>query len=110
VRHHRQGLGEGWVTPEIPRKPHRQKSRRRRLRPGRTACADQLNQAGHSVTVFERADRIGGLLMYGIPNMKLDKEEVVQRRVDLLADRGHRFQNRHRHRQGLRVDCGKTPQ
>jgi NAD(P)H-dependent glutamate synthase small subunit len=55
--------------------------------PAGLACADQLNQAGHAVTVFERADRIGGLLMYGIPNMKLGKE-VVERRVQLLADEG----------------------
>src|SRR5205823_5251765 len=50
----------------------------------------QLNRAGHTVTVFERADRVGGLLMYGIPNMKLDKR-LVQRRVDLLAAAGVRF-------------------
>jgi glutamate synthase (NADPH/NADH) small chain len=56
--------------------------------PAGLACADQLNQAGHSVTVFEREDRIGGLLMYGIPNMKLDKELVVQRRVNLMAEEG----------------------
>jgi glutamate synthase (NADPH/NADH) small chain len=54
------------------------------------AAADQLNQAGHSVTVFERADRPGGLLMYGIPNMKLEKE-VVERRVQLLAQEGIDF-------------------
>ena len=50
--------------------------------PAGLAAADQLNKAGHSVTVYERADRIGGLLVYGIPNMKLDKK-YVQRRVDL---------------------------
>ncbi len=54
------------------------------------AAADQLNKVGHSVTVYERADRIGGLLMYGIPNMKLDKA-VVQRRLDLLAAEGVAF-------------------
>jgi len=54
------------------------------------AAAAQLNKAGHSVTVYERADRIGGLLMYGIPNMKLGKD-VVQRRVDLLAEEGVTF-------------------
>ena len=58
--------------------------------PSGLACADQLNQAGHSVTVFERADRPGGLLMYGIPNMKLDKS-VVQRRVDLMSAEGVNF-------------------
>src|SRR5207302_2001648 len=58
--------------------------------PAGLACAAQLNRAGHWVTVFERADRIGGLLMYGIPNMKLDKR-TVQRRVDLLAAEGVSF-------------------
>ena len=58
--------------------------------PAGLACAQQLNRAGHLVTVFERADRVGGLLMYGIPNMKLDKA-VVDRRVKQLADEGVRF-------------------
>jgi NAD(P)H-dependent glutamate synthase small subunit len=58
--------------------------------PAGLAAADQLNRAGHEVTVYERADRIGGLLMYGIPNMKLDKQ-TVQRRVDLLAAEGVKF-------------------
>jgi len=59
--------------------------------PAGLACAAQLNAAGHQVTVFERADRIGGLLMYGIPNMKLAKTDVVQRRIDLLAAEGITF-------------------
>jgi glutamate synthase (NADPH/NADH) small chain len=58
--------------------------------PAGLACAAQLNKAGHTVTVFERADRVGGLLMYGIPNMKLDKR-VVERRVRLLVDEGVKF-------------------
>jgi glutamate synthase (NADPH/NADH) small chain len=58
--------------------------------PAGLAAAAQLNKAGHYVTVFERADRIGGLLMYGIPNMKLDKQ-VVQRRVELMAAAGIKF-------------------
>ena len=58
-------------------------------RPASPAAA-QLNRAGHTVTVIERADRIGGLLMYGIPNMKLDKR-LVERRVRLMADAGVRF-------------------
>ena len=58
--------------------------------PAGLAAADQLNQVGHSVTVFERADRIGGLLMYGIPNMKLEKF-VIQRRTNLLAAEGVEF-------------------
>ena len=52
-----------------------------------------LNRAGHKVTVYERADRIGGLLMYGIPNMKLDKQ-LVDRRLDLLRRRRHRVRHR----------------
>ena len=58
--------------------------------PSGLACAAQLNRAGHWVTVYERADRIGGLLMYGIPNMKLDKS-IVQRRIDLMAQEGVKF-------------------
>lgn len=59
--------------------------------PAGLAAADQLNRMGHSVTVFERADRIGGLMMYGVPNMKTDKEAVVQRRVNLMAEEGITF-------------------
>jgi len=59
--------------------------------PAGLAAADQLNKAGHTVTVFERADRPGGLLMYGIPNMKLDKKEVVLRRIALMEEEGVEF-------------------
>jgi glutamate synthase (NADPH/NADH) small chain len=58
--------------------------------PAGLAASDELNQMGHNITVFERDDRIGGLLMYGIPNMKLDKK-VVNRRVDLLTTEGIEF-------------------
>ena len=58
--------------------------------PAGLAAADQLNQMGHKVAVYERADRIGGLLMYGIPNMKLEKE-TVDRRVNLLREEGIDF-------------------
>lgn len=58
--------------------------------PAGLAAADQLNQAGHTVTVYERQDRIGGLLMYGIPNMKLDKE-LVEKRNALMAAEGISF-------------------
>eukprot|EP01061_Rhynchopus_euleeides_P000702 TRINITY_DN10517_c0_g1_i1.p1 TRINITY_DN10517_c0_g1~~TRINITY_DN10517_c0_g1_i1.p1 ORF type:complete len:2064 (+),score=967.20 TRINITY_DN10517_c0_g1_i1:186-6377(+) len=61
--------------------------------PAGLAAADQLNRAGHTVTVYERAEKVGGLLMYGIPNMKLDKR-VVQRRVDLLEAEGVEFVTR----------------
>ncbi|MCR5652912.1 MAG: glutamate synthase subunit beta [Ruminococcus sp.] len=58
--------------------------------PSGLACADQLNRRGHSVTVFERSDRVGGLLMYGIPNMKLDKA-VIKRRIDIMKEEGVEF-------------------
>ncbi len=82
------GWEKGWVTPHIPEKRTGKKIAIVGSGPAGLSCADQLNQAGHEVTVYERADRIGGLLMYGIPNMKLDKELVVQRRVDLMAAEG----------------------
>jgi glutamate synthase (NADPH/NADH) len=59
--------------------------------PAGLAAADQLNKMGHEVTVYERADRAGGLMMYGVPNMKTDKLDVVQRRVDLMAAEGIKF-------------------
>lgn len=85
------GFEEGWVIPRPPV-----------VRTGKTvaiigsgpaglAAADQLNKAGHTVTVYERADRVGGLLMYGIPNMKLGKDDVVGRRVDILREEGISF-------------------
>jgi glutamate synthase (NADPH/NADH) small chain len=85
------GWEEGWVTARIPAIRTGKKVAIVGSGPAGLACADQLNQAGHSVTVFEREDRVGGLLMYGIPNMKLDKELVVQRRVDLLSKEGIEF-------------------
>lgn len=85
------GWDEGWVTPNIPSERTGKRVAIVGSGPAGLACADQLNQAGHEVTVYERADRIGGLLMYGIPNMKLDKEKVVQRRVNLLAEEGISF-------------------
>lgn len=81
---------QGWIVPEYPKIRTGKKVAVVGSGPSGLACADQLNKAGHWVTVFERSDRIGGLLMYGIPNMKLDKK-VVQRRVDLLAEEGITF-------------------
>lgn len=81
------GFEEGWVVPEPPLKRTNKKVAVIGSGPAGLACAAQLNRAGHWVTVFERADRIGGLLMYGIPNMKLDKK-IVQRRIDLMAAEG----------------------
>ena len=84
------GWAEGWVTAEPPAVRTGKKVAVVGSGPAGLCAAAQLNRAGHAVTVFERADRIGGLLMYGIPNMKLDKE-IVQRRVDLLAKEGVTF-------------------
>jgi glutamate synthase (NADPH/NADH) small chain len=81
---------EGWVKPNVPLKRTGKKVAVIGSGPAGLACADQLNLVGHDVTVFERADRIGGLLMYGIPNMKLDKN-LVQQRIDLLAAAGITF-------------------
>ena len=84
------GFEEGWVKPNPPATRSGKKVAVVGSGPAGLAAADQLNKAGHSVTVYERADRIGGLLLYGIPNMKLEKE-IVQRRVDLLSAEGIEF-------------------
>lgn len=84
------GFEMGWMVPRPPPVRTGKNVAVIGSGPAGLAAADQLNRAGHSVTVYERADRIGGLLMYGIPNMKLDKK-VVQRRVDLMAAEGIKF-------------------
>ncbi|WP_078412843.1 glutamate synthase small subunit [Priestia abyssalis] len=84
------GFQEGWITPRIPKVRTGKKVAIVGSGPAGLAAADQLNQAGHSVTVFERADRIGGLMMYGIPNVKLEKE-VIERRIRLLEEEGVTF-------------------
>ena len=81
------GFEEGWVVANPPEKRTGKTIAIVGSGPAGLAAAAQLNFAGHTVTVFERADRIGGLLMYGIPNMKLEKW-IVERRVNLLADEG----------------------
>jgi glutamate synthase (NADPH) small chain len=83
-------FSEGWVQV---RKPHVRTGKRVAVvgsGPAGLVCADELNRSGHSVTVFEKADRLGGLLMYGIPNMKLEKW-VVERRIEHLTKEGITF-------------------
>ncbi|GIP19896.1 glutamate synthase [NADPH] small chain [Paenibacillus sp. J22TS3] len=84
------GFEEGWVVAQPPEKRTGKRVAVVGSGPAGLACAAQLNKAGHEVTVYERADRVGGLLMYGIPTMKLDKS-VVERRVNLLVQEGVKF-------------------
>jgi glutamate synthase (NADPH/NADH) small chain len=85
------GWEEGWVLPEPPEVRTGKKVAVVGSGPAGLAAAAQLNKAGHSVTVLERADRPGGLLTYGIPNMKLDKRAVVDRRIKLMEQEGIKF-------------------
>jgi glutamate synthase (NADPH) small chain len=84
-------FAEGWIQPRLPA----QRTGRRvgvvGSGPAGLAAAAQLNQAGHEVTVYEKADRLGGLLRYGIPDFKMEKW-VIDRRVDLLRAEGVRFE------------------
>lgn len=91
---------EGLVEPCIPAVRSGKKVAVIGSGPAGLACADQLNRAGHTIDVFEKADRPGGLLMYGIPNMKLHKS-IIRRRVDLMERSGIRFL--------LGIEAGKDP-
>ncbi|MGH7885708.1 MAG: glutamate synthase subunit beta [Thermodesulfobacteriota bacterium] len=84
------GFEEGWIVPEVPQVRTGKKVVVIGSGPAGLSCAAQLNKAGHLVTVYERDDRIGGLLMYGIPNPHLDKD-IVDRRVDILSKEGIEF-------------------
>jgi len=85
------GWEEGWVVPVAPTIRTDKQIAVVGSGPAGLSAAAQLNRAGHTVTVYEREDRPGGLLMYGIPNMKLDKNEVVLRRIKLMEDEGIKF-------------------
>jgi glutamate synthase (NADPH) small chain len=85
------GWENGWVKPEPPKKRTGKTVAVIGSGPAGLSAAAQLNKAGHEIIVFERADRPGGLLMYGIPNMKLDKNEVVLRRLKVLEAEGIKF-------------------
>ncbi|MEX0965105.1 MAG: glutamate synthase subunit beta [Pseudohongiellaceae bacterium] len=84
------GFENGWVVANPPQQRSAKKVAIIGSGPAGLAAAAQLNLAGHNVTVYERDDRIGGLLMYGIPNMKLEKD-IVDRRVNLLKEEGVNF-------------------
>lgn len=84
------GFAEGYMKPEPPKTRTDKSIAIVGSGPAGLAAAEMLNRRGHNVTVFEREDRIGGLLMYGIPNMKLNKD-VVDRRVELMKAEGVEF-------------------
>ena len=95
IKHHEyaiieKGFEEGWVKAQPPKKRTGKTVAVIGSGPAGLSAAAQLNSVGHNVVVFERADRVGGLLMYGIPNMKLEKH-YVDRRIDLMKEEGVKF-------------------
>lgn len=96
-------FAHGWVVPEPPERRTGKRCAVVGSGPAGLACAQQLNRAGHQVTVFERDDRLGGLLRYGIPDFKMDKA-VIDRRLSILAAEGIRF------RTGVHVGVDLTPE
>ena len=81
---------EGWAAPQPPKQRTGKKIAVVGSGPSGLAAADQLNRRGHSVTVYERSDRVGGLLMYGIPNMKLEKH-IIERKISVMEAEGVTF-------------------
>ena len=86
-------FSEGWIIPQIPNKRTGKKIAVVGSGPAGLAAAQQLNRAGHKVTVFERDDELGGLLRYGIPNFKLEKH-IIDRRIDILKKEGIKFKTK----------------
>jgi glutamate synthase (NADPH/NADH) small chain len=80
----------GWVKPFVPEKKSGKKVAIIGAGPAGLACADTLNRYGHTISVFEKEPRAGGLLMYGIPNMKLDKK-IINRRINIMKESGIKF-------------------
>ena len=93
------GFENGWIKAKSIKNRTKYKVAIIGSGPAGLSCADELNKKGHNVTVYEREDRIGGLLMYGIPNMKLTKN-IVDRRVNILREEGIEFK--------VNVDIGKS--
>ncbi|WP_321777898.1 glutamate synthase subunit beta [Sulfurimonas sp.] len=82
---------KGWMKPQVPKIRSGKKVAVVGSGPAGLSVASQLNKAGHEVTIYERDKRIGGLVRYGIPNYKLDKKKVVQRRIDMMVEEGIKF-------------------
>ncbi len=86
------GWEEGWIVPEVPARRTAKRVAIVGSGPAGMACAQQLARAGHAVTLFEKADRIGGLLRYGIPDFKMEKH-LIDRRVAQMQEEGVEFRN-----------------
>jgi glutamate synthase (NADPH) small chain len=84
------GWGEGWIAPLVPKRKTGKKVAVVGSGPAGMACAQQLARAGHDVTLFEKNDRIGGLLRYGIPDFKMEKH-LIDRRMEQMAAEGVTF-------------------
>jgi glutamate synthase (NADPH/NADH) small chain len=84
------GWQEGWITPQMPARRSGKRVAVVGSGPAGMACAQQLARAGHAVTLFEKSDRIGGLLRYGIPDFKMEKQ-LIDRRVEQMTAEGVEF-------------------
>ena len=84
------GFQNGWLKPQIPQNRTGKSVAIVGSGPAGLSAAQQLNSVGHNVKVYERADRIGGLMMYGIPNMKLDKS-IIDQRLEIMEKEGIEF-------------------